>query len=65
MTPKQAYSYFGGQTAIARLLNLSRQAVDNWGRRKRIPLHHQIELNHRSEGKLVVTMRPTVRTRDL
>lgn len=54
MTPEQVIEYYGqgSQVKTAELLNVSRQVVNNWKRRKRIPLAWQIYISHKSQLKL-------------
>lgn len=54
MNPEQVIEYFGGQTKLADLLDVSRQAVSNWKIRGKIPLPMQVEISYFSQGKFKV-----------
>ncbi len=52
MTTKQAILHFGSKTALAQALGISRQAVQQWG--KRPPLLRQYHIEWVTEGELRV-----------
>lgn len=54
MTPKQAIAHWSNQTTLARVLGVTRQAVQNWKKRGRIPLRVQLTLHEMSSGALKV-----------
>lgn len=54
MTPKQAISHWTNQATLAKVLGVSRQVVNNWKKRGKIPLAKQLELAEVSFGQLKV-----------
>ena len=52
MTPLQAIKHWTNQATLAKALGVSPQVVNNWKRRGRIPLQHQIELHELTLGVL-------------
>lgn len=57
MTPEQAISHWTNQAVLAKVLGVSPQVVNNWKRRKSIPLKWQLELNELTLGVLRVDRR--------
>jgi DNA-binding transcriptional regulator YdaS (Cro superfamily) len=54
MTPKQAVSHWNKQVTLAKVLGVSPQVVNNWLRRGKIPLNHQLTLFELSLGELKI-----------
>ena len=52
MRPKDIASVFTTQMEAARAIGVSKQAISQWKRRKKIPLAQQIALETASEGRL-------------
>jgi DNA-binding transcriptional regulator YiaG len=54
MTPLQAIRHWGSQIVLAETLGIDRRVVNNWKRRRHIPLKWQVELEHMSKGQLAM-----------
>ncbi len=54
MTPIQVVNHFGGKEKTARALNVSRQVVYLWLKKKKIPEPRAYQIQVISEGKLKV-----------
>lgn len=52
MTPQEIFSHFGSQADTARALCLSRQAVNNWAERGKVPKPWQIAVEAMTNGAL-------------
>ncbi len=56
MTPRQVLLYFGGnppsQAQAARVLGVSRQVINNWLMRNRVPRYWQLSLELNTRGML-------------
>lgn len=65
MTPEQAISHWTNQATLATALGVSPQVVNNWKKRKHIPLKWQIELNELTLGDLRVDRRKGMHTKQL
>lgn len=52
MTPRQAIAHFGGITAFADALGVTRQTVYNWIERDEIPWKWQCTIVVQTEGRL-------------
>jgi hypothetical protein len=52
MTPEQAISHWTNQATLAKALGVSPQTVNNWLKRKHIPLRWQVELQDLTLGAL-------------
>jgi DNA-binding transcriptional regulator YdaS (Cro superfamily) len=52
MKTKQAASFFGSEAALARVLGISRQAVNKWG--GVIPVKYALRIQKTTGGKLTV-----------
>lgn len=59
MTIEEARSFYGSYVALARALNMSRQAIFAWKRRGQIPLQHQHMLEKLTQGELTVSLDDT------
>jgi len=55
MTPKQLARFWPNQASVAKMLGIRRQAVNNWYLRDHIPLKWQVELEHMSDGALIIS----------
>ncbi len=55
MNKSDAIQHFGGPTKLARLLEISRQAIHKWG--DEVPDLYQYKLHHLSGGKLPISQR--------
>ena len=53
MTPKQVIKFYGSQSAAARKLGYTRQAIGHWlHTTKRVPYSVQYLIQHRTNGAL-------------
>lgn len=62
MTYTQLCSHFGTGSDVARALGLSRQTVQNWKTRKRIPFDQQYRIQLLTQGKLKADTASLLRT---
>lgn len=52
MTPQDIFNHFGSQADAARALCLTRQAVNNWAERGKVPKPWQIAVEAMTNGEL-------------
>ena len=52
MTPKQAISFFGGRSELAKALGISYQSVQQWDEANKIPKGRQFEIQVITNGQL-------------
>lgn len=52
MTPEQVISYYGTETDAAKRLQVTRQIVNLWKQRGRIPYPRQCAIQVNTDGKL-------------
>jgi DNA-binding transcriptional regulator YdaS (Cro superfamily) len=59
---KRAIEHFGGVSALAKSISVSRQVVDNWSRRNaKVPAIHAIKIEIASNGAVPIScIRPDI-----